>query len=809
MDREKLIKELKKAGIKDIYENLMVGNINSLSDDEYVKLLSVALVLLNSNDYETQFMGYEIILNYSVAKNDLLPLYEISNSLINTPVIKLIQTLDSKNYIDNLYDEIQNIAIESVKTKNGICYANEQIEITKKFNDKENDSLVVAPTSFGKTELIKQYVLENYNTKNICIVVPTKVLVNQVRYDLIRVFKDVKNRPRIITHYDSIIRADGKNIFVLTQERLFKLVYDRKNIESFDTLLIDEAHNIFSKKDRAILLAKIIILLRLKNPNLIVKYFSPIINSENSLQIKNYIKSIEEIKAKPLIKTDKIFLADFSESMEYYYDEMFDTFEFIANLSRLNKYQYIIKKSKNKNIIYCNTPSKVKKTAEELYNYLPELDDIEIAQIVKDIGEYVDKSYDLIKYIKKGIVYHFGDMPDNIRIYVEDCVKKYKFIKYIICSSTLLEGVNMPFDCMFICEKKIGNANLTYAQLKNLIGRVNRYNEIFNYENIDLSRLISHIYFIRDKMSKDNYKEYIKTNLKYNTLPRITEDKVENPLLEKSSNVIDNNTLQSLVNLSDYGKELSDRQLMMVKTKIGIKMITANIIEIDIVKNEFEIQSRIEKLVGSADSLSLLDTIYNIFFQDIEIISSDKNNIKRLENTQARKFYEYMIRDKMNNKSLKEKVYSMVYYWKNISPTPKSIFVGEKWGLKKRNSNDRIPLYIDITNMSDSEIINYAILRLKEEDNYINYTLLKYIELLKDFGIVSDRDYTLIKYGTDNPANIFFIRDGLSQELTDLLLKKYFKFMHEDNGYYYIDKGIFNVFNDNSILLSELRYYVD
>ena len=230
MDKKDLIKELKNGKIKDSYERLMLGYTGSLKDEEYIKLLTIGLILINSKDYETQIMGYEIILNYSILKKDLLPLYEISNSLINTPIIRLIQKHDKEEFVNNLYDEIQNIVIEEIKSKNGICYTNEQIKIAEEFDEKQNDSLVVAPTSFGKTELMKRYVLENYGTKNICIIVPTKVLVNQVRYDLIKMFNETDEHPRIITHYDSIIRNNSRNIFVLTQERLFKLVYDRKNM---------------------------------------------------------------------------------------------------------------------------------------------------------------------------------------------------------------------------------------------------------------------------------------------------------------------------------------------------------------------------------------------------------------------------------------------------------------------------------------------------------------------------------------------------------------------------------------------------
>ena len=71
-------------------------------------------------------------------------------------------------------------------------------------------------------------------------------------------------------------------------------------------------------------------------------------------------------------------------------------------------------------------------------------------------------------------------MPDNIRNYIEKCVKEEESLKYIYCTSTLLEGVNMPFDKLFILDLKKGLSNLTYHQLENLIGRINRYKNIFD-----------------------------------------------------------------------------------------------------------------------------------------------------------------------------------------------------------------------------------------------------------------------------------------------------------------------------------------
>ena len=49
-------------------------------------------------------------------------------------------------------------------------------------------------TSFGKSDLIFKYVLANYQEKNICIIVPTKALINQTRIQLYSLFKKEKNK---------------------------------------------------------------------------------------------------------------------------------------------------------------------------------------------------------------------------------------------------------------------------------------------------------------------------------------------------------------------------------------------------------------------------------------------------------------------------------------------------------------------------------------------------------------------------------------------------------------------------------------
>ena len=51
------------------------------------------------------------------------------------------------------------------------------------------------------------------------------------------------------------------------------------------------------------------------------------------------------------------------------------------------------------------------------------------------------------------MAYHFGNMPQVIRNLIESLYKDGK-IKYIFCTSTLLEGINMPTQNLFILDNK-------------------------------------------------------------------------------------------------------------------------------------------------------------------------------------------------------------------------------------------------------------------------------------------------------------------------------------------------------------------
>lgn len=803
---EKLQNDLEKYSFMDTYKSIYYNTINDLDESSHIKLLELAISLMNSKSEQLFDLGYYIIVCYSIETGDYIPLFEISEKMLNFPIINFLYKKELIITENTFFTEIDNSVMQLLKVKNDYYYTANQKYMDYKFFQNDCNISVIAPTSFGKTDLIKKYVKENYNQKFICILEPTKAMLNQIRNDILIELSNDAEKPKIVTHYDMNFNNKEKIILVMTQERLFKLIYDRKKNIQIDTLLVDEAHNIFDKDSRSFLLAKIIYLLKNKNPNIIVKYFSPIINDSSNLKIKNDIdEELSQLKINPKMKIEKYYYVDFYEKKKYIYDQFFNDFYCCGELKNIDKYEFIIQNASHKNLLYINRPKQIKEEIKKMERFLPEKSNDNIDTICNTLKEYINKDYDLIDYLKKGIVYHFGAMPDNVRNYVEKCVKEEDNLKYIFCTSTLLEGVNMPFDKLFILDLKKGRGNLTYNHLKNLIGRINRYNNIFDLKNNDLNGLISNIFFIKEISKDSNYCEFIKDNIKVNCHSKKRQDIVKNSLLKNSTEELNQSEKDIIENLKELNQNENYRK---IKTEVGKSMIELNIDDFDVFEYEEIINERINNdIIKTSDSI--IEKIYKIFIDGINITSDNELLLKRLENKSARDFYDMIINWRKDNLSLNESVMRFVNYWNSLSIEQKKIvFVGKSFGEIKRNESDRIPMYVDLNLKSRKEMINLAIIRIKEENDYIEYNLFKYIDFLYKYNLIEENDYNLLHYGTIDAAQIFFQREGLSRELAKVLTTKYEEYIFKIFDDYSIENDILNVFNDNDVLKYELQNYL-
>ncbi|MFK1670040.1 hypothetical protein ACIXAX_19335 [Bacteroides fragilis] len=265
-------------------------------------------------------------------------------------------------------------------------------------------------------------------------------------------------------------------------------------------------------------------------------------------------------------------------------------------------------------------------------------------------------------------------MPTIIKEYLEAVFKKEPAIRFMIANKVVLEGVNHPIDNMFIAS----TYSMQGKQLINLIGRVNRLNEVFLSASSSLSRLISTIHFIE-------HPDYSRNDMR-NKMVLLRDysfsDEINNPLIES----------YNVDKKRDPQKTLKDKNIINTTDTILYKTaetlydrVEKYILENDIAsmykdfsKVSFILEQNINKFVFSKE-LEIVDIVYNIFIQGLESQISD-DEIHRLKNSSSIKYYNIYL-SKIQKMSLNEKITVTVkHFKKNIQSNTPLLYIGASYG---------------------------------------------------------------------------------------------------------------------------------
>ena len=127
-------------------------------------------------------------------------------------------------------------------------------------------------------------------------------------------------------------------------------------------------------------------------------------------------------------------------------------------------------------IIYCDTPHR----CNEAIDAILKLDNVEfnVTDIlklgIKFIKDHVHEDYLLADCLKFGVGYHHGQMPYFLKDLVKSLFENKK-INQLCCTSTLLEGVNLPAKNIILYKPKKSNTiPMDEFTIKNLAGRAGR-----------------------------------------------------------------------------------------------------------------------------------------------------------------------------------------------------------------------------------------------------------------------------------------------------------------------------------------------
>lgn len=773
------IRILNNTNFSNAYEEFLLEK--DMNRSKYIAILSIATLFINSSNENVRKLGYRIIVIYCNRVKDYKPLYDIS---VNSGIIPVSQFIEDKLVLDkekNFFTEI-NAAYSKNFVVNNIFCSLQQKELVDFYNDNRNDSLsVVAPTSYGKTDLILHTVKNNAD-KNICIITPTKSLLAQTKARIVQA--DKLKREKIITHPEMYNGNEDRLVAVMTQERLLRLLQKVKNV-SFDYVIIDEAHSLLHDDGRNILLASVILVLEKRNPDTVFKFLTPFLCDANNIKVRYAGYSLKTYKVDEYIKTEKLYVAELRDThaKEFcLYDQFINKFYKIDELTTTSEWNFVNEYSGLKNIIYFNKPKDIESFVQIMISERQEILDEKIFEACKNIAEYVHPNYRLIECVKRGVIYHHGAVPEPIRMYIERLYAELNDIKYVVTSSTLLEGVNLPADKMFIMDNKKGQSNLSPSDFKNLIGRVCRFSQIFDRDTGSLTKLEPEIYLVvgRNFSVNANAKKFIQDSM---YVEKKTNDELKNVLLEKTT--INQDNKDKLENAQEFienyeGDIVQDYSLRKVKTEAGKICFMNNITEFDIFCNEenIEIESKKIKEKGRLidDTNLLFDILNSMFFS----IITDDNNIKRFAYEEARRFYKMFLDWRISNTSFNQMISSFMRYWKSLikdKDKDKLVFVG-RWGDTVRDGVK--PLWTDISKKTEEQLINLAIVRIKEEQDFLDNVLLKYIEVLNDLELLEESLYLRIKYGTDDKKIITCTKNGISLSLAKQIVENYMDYVEID-----------------------------
>lgn len=461
-------------------------------------ILSKSINLPNSDKH--RILGQELAI--------LLKILYSNDAAVNQYLFSVLSSVGN-------YRGLQTSSVErykSVDALDGIFheYEKEMLRIpgtedTYFFHDQKSvyDSLKYryfsysGPTSMGKSFVVQTYIKQQVEAgvkKNYAILVPTKALINEVRSNLLDSFREhlVGHDYRIISSAGDIL-LNGKHnfIFVMTPERLLHLLIDKSDVK-VDFLFIDEAHKISERGGRSVYYYKVIAQLAKTEQSSTIIFASP--NIPNPEVYLNLIPNIGNADIRILASNftpvcQFKFYIDFESLAVSFYNNQSKSLENVFTLPTGTSFEQIISLIGNKkqNLVYCHSRQNVVDLAFQYANTLPILNDPALEALAKDIENDVHADCFLVDFIRRGVAYHVGYLPSSIRLRIE---KNFAngVIRTIFCTSTLVEGVNLPADNLFITSYKNGRSNMDEVEFKNLSGRVGRirYNL---YGNVFLVRI--------------------------------------------------------------------------------------------------------------------------------------------------------------------------------------------------------------------------------------------------------------------------------------------------------------------------------
>lgn len=500
-------------------------NIAELTNDNKNRLKDILCYLSEwRNNHPTECVQYpqlEFILYNASRKLRTFGynrLNKFDNSIINAD--------------NNLIAIKDTVVDEFYKTESGFILDSAQKDVLDTFESANGKLFLSAPTSFGKTFLLKEIIYRHYeNYNNIVIVLPTVALLIEVTEEI-----DDFNEKHSLGYsiYNSIYRdleLSERNIFILTPERVLRLLAIVPDIE-LDFFFFDEIYKIdedvaLSSEDdvndkielgndnpqrdeqdhRAVAFRlALYFLLKKCNSCYLAGPFIELNNLKdgfNKMLEKHHIAT-KEITFIPTLKNQIDF-----HGKTYKYSSPFENYnESTPSNKPIEKLIYVANRLQfsktNQAIVYCLYPAYTEQHAREFSdNYKDSLPvDSSIQMFIEHLKNNYNFSFggkrssfdnwDLIYALRNQIGIHNGKFP---KYFQREIMRRFNdgAMSTLFCTSTIVEGVNTNAKTVVVYNNPSGKTDEGKKfLLLNINGRAGRYQHHF----------IGNIVYLSDKSLK-------------------------------------------------------------------------------------------------------------------------------------------------------------------------------------------------------------------------------------------------------------------------------------------------------------------
>ena len=695
----------------------------------------------------------------------------------------------------------------------------------KRVYDRLGDSYFSysGPTSMGKSFVVQTYIkdqIEKGSTVNFAILVPTKALINEVRSNMFDGLQNelaARDYKIVCAIGDIYLQQEHHYIFIMTPERMHHLLIERSDIR-IDFVFVDEAHKISERGGRGSYYYKVIPQLRRLPKTPAIVFASPNIpNPEIYLRTIPGVQpsKVHRIASRYTPVSQFKFFMDLPNNKMYIHNEHTKSLECVYRVPAdmtLPKIISRVGKSKQ-NVVYCSSRQKVVDYAIEYAKGLTITTNQKLIKLANDIRNDVHKDCYLAALVERGVAYHVGYLPANIRLRIEQSFEDGD-LRTIFCTSTLVEGVNLPADNLFITSYRNGTSNMDEVEFRNLVGRVGRikYNLFGNVFLLRMDTSITEKQY-ENLLNNDVPEQKLSFDLNENKahIPALVHDLVKGDVelstchaetadrdfdaLRKFALIITNDyatgansplteMFEEFVSPEQKSTIISNFPLGRTNSDITLSYDQAESLS-DAIKHGVEYP----KLRGMNDDvdfselISFLGTLSHIFKWDIY----ERDTIGKGLN--VLRWYAVILLRWIRGNGLSSIINSAIKY-KAENPNT-GIWVGNLQISKRYDGSRRHKNYIIAETLGVIEnVLLFSI------SNYFRKFSLEY----KSFHKVDHFDndwYEFVEYGTTNAFTIFLQRVGFSRDSASFLeeSRNRAKYIEMDNGEIRVKKSVLSCGN--------------